>query len=152
MSYSRHIFHIVTRTKRSAKSIPENDSIKRKLFTYILRICQEQQWKLHRINSHLDHIHILIELPGSILPEDVMEKIKANSSRVFRHDPDMPIFDGWARGFASFTVSYYEISHISNYIASQAQHHHVKSFKEELEELLRENGYKDEATTYFLAD
>ena len=152
MSYYRHIFHIVTRTKGSVKSIPENQDVKRRFFTYILSICNDQGWKLHRINSYWDHLHILIELPGSTLPQDAMEKIKSNSSRVFKHDAEMPLFDGWARGFASFSVSYYEIEHISNYIASQARHHGNKTLNDELGEMFRENGYDNEAVSYFISD
>ena len=42
----------------------------------------------------------------------------------------------WQEGYAAFTVSPTARSGVKEYIASQAEHHRVKPFREELIELL----------------
>lgn len=140
MSFHRHIFHIITRTKNSEPTIPEET--KGEMFGYILGICKRQDWKLIRINSHLDHVHILIELPGTILPDKVMHLIKGRTSTVFSGHPSFPKFKGWAEGYASLTVSYYEIDHIKNYIIGQKEHHEKESSTDEFWRIAEECGYK----------
>ena len=133
MSYHRHIFHLITRTAHSVPSIPEDHKIE--LFKYIYSICKSNGWHLWQINGYLDHIHMLIELPNGIYPDTVMKKLKADSSRVFSRHPDFPDFRGWNTGYASLTVSYYEVQTISNYIKRQSEHHAGKSVDDEMFEL-----------------
>ena len=141
MSYHRHIFHLITRTKDSEPTIPEHS--KKEMFGYIFEICKREGWKLIRINSHLDHMHMLVELPGSILPDKVMHLVKGRTSARFAGHSSFPMFRGWAQGYASFSVSYYEIDHIKNYIIGQEEHHKKESSSEEINRILRECGFFD---------
>ncbi|AIE86093.1 transposase IS200-family protein [Fimbriimonas ginsengisoli Gsoil 348] len=43
----------------------------------------------------------------------------------------------WQEGYAAISVSPERLSGVSKYIENQAEHHRTRSFKEELEELLR---------------
>lgn len=138
MSYHRHIFHLITRTKGGRPTIPE--ATKRILFAYIYEICRSKNWYLHRLNGYLNHIHLLVELPGTALPADVMKKIKGSTSHAFKHHPSFPDFEGWGEGYGSFTVSYGNIDVIKNYIATQEEHHRTEKFNEEYNRLLKENG------------
>ena len=139
MSFHRHIFHLVTRTKNSEPTIPEES--KTEMFRFIMEMCKREKWKLIRINSYLDHLHILIELPGNVMPDYVMKLIKGRTSTVFSGHQSFPHFRGWAQGYASFTVSYYEVEHIKNYIIGQADHHSQESSSDEFWRLLAECGY-----------
>ena len=139
MSYHRHLFHLITRTKDSEQTIPEHS--KKEMFAYILEICKREGWKLIRINSHLDHMHMLMELPGNVMPDTVMHLIKGRTSIRFAGHPAFPLFRGWAQGYASFTVSYYEIDHIKNYIIGQEEHHKKESSSEEIQRILKECGF-----------
>ena len=51
----------------------------------------------------------------------------------------MPSF-AWQEGYAAFTVSATARDAVRNYIATQEEHHRVKSFREELMEMLRKAG------------
>jgi REP element-mobilizing transposase RayT len=68
---------------------------------------------------------------------EALRIIKANSSG-WIHDtfPDMREF-AWQAGYGAFAVSYSNIDSVKQYIANQAEHHRVKSFKEEFVEFLR---------------
>lgn len=138
MSYCRHIFHLVTRTKDRKPSLPEN--AKRVLFSYILRICQSHGWQLYRINGYMDHIHILIGLPSTVMPQDVMRVIKSQTTGVFRRHELFPEFDGWGEGYGSFTVSYSDIDRVKNYIINQEEHHSRVNTDVEYRNLLCDNG------------
>ena len=60
MSYTKIFYHIVLRTKRSEKSISQNNVSS--LYKYIWGIIKNENGKLYRINGMEDHIHILSEL------------------------------------------------------------------------------------------
>ena len=46
----------------------------------------------------------------------------------------------WQEGYAAFTVSASAIKTVQRYIANQEEHHRVRSFREELVELLDKSG------------
>lgn len=110
------------------------------MFSYIYELCKSNRWFVHRLNGYLDHIHILLELPGEVLPSIAMQKIKGATSRAFKGHKDFPLFEGWSEGYASFTVSYGEIDKVKEYIKNQEIHHSNQSFEDERTTLLRENG------------
>ncbi len=138
MSYIRHIYHIVTSTKYRQRTIPERT--KKAMLLYIYKICKSRGWKVYRMNICYDHMHMLVELPKGVEPEDVMRIVKSLTTRAFKGSKHFPDFAGWANGYASFSVSYYEVEHISNYIRSQLEHHCGESFAEECRRLLKEHG------------
>lgn len=141
MSYIAHYYHIVFRTYRSVQSIPEES--KRIMFTYLYKMICNKGWKLIRINGYLNHIHILISLPASAKVCDVVAILKSQSTKVFRRHPMFPNFIGWAGRYASFSVSYYEVDKIKNYIINQESHHSDHSFQSEIEELFHRYGIAD---------
>ena len=51
--------------------------------------------------------------------------------------PDRNSFE-WQAGYGAFAVSYSDLDDVKRYIGNQAEHHRVKSFKEELIECLDE--------------
>ena len=50
----------------------------------------------------------------------------------------------WQEGYGAFTVSATARDQVKQYIANQAEHHRVKTFREELEELLQRAGIEYE--------
>ncbi len=138
MSYSRNYQHIVFRTKANVKSLPE--AHKRQLFKFIYMLCQRKGWHLERINGYRNHVHLLIDLPVTVPVSDAVREIKKRSSVAFQHHRDFPAFDGWGVGYASFSVSYYEVEHIRNYIIGQEEHHKSVSFEEEFRKILCTHG------------
>lgn len=52
---------------------------------------------------------------------------------------DMPAF-AWQEGYAAFSVSAISREAVKHYIANQEEHHRVKSFREELVEMLNKAG------------
>ena len=66
---------------------------------------------------------MLLVLPPSLPRSDLMEKLKANSSKwVHERWPRRPWF-GWQTGYTAFSVSPSKLNAVRTYIANQEQHH-----------------------------
>lgn len=140
MSLTSLYYHIVFRTYRSEPTIPHDK--KRLIFTYIMKICETNHWKLVRINACLDHIHILIELKASDNVSNVIQQIKGATSAAFKGDYNFPHFQGWNKGYGAFSVGWREVPIVKNYIANQEKHHQSTCFNDELKQLIDIHGIK----------
>ncbi|MCC8177171.1 MAG: transposase [Bacteroidales bacterium] len=137
MSHVVNIQHIVYRTKYSQKVIP--DCSKRMMFKYIFALCNDHGWYIKRINAAENHVHLLVNI-GNEKPSVVAQKVKSNSSRVFKQHTLFPHFIGWAKRYGSFSVSYELLDQKINYIKNQEEHHRTESFEQEMHRLFQENG------------
>ena len=138
MSHTCNYQHIIFRTYKSQKTIPEES--KKVLFAYIEKLCEKQRVQVLCINSHFDHIHILIELPPTLCVAEVVKLIKQTTSKAFQRHNYFPFFDGWATGYAAFSVSMSKRETVINYIKNQGEHYRIKTFREEYEAFLKANG------------
>ncbi len=84
-----------------------------------------------------DHVHLLIGLPTSIAPSDLLREIKKATSNWASAHHDKAF--GWQEGYAIFTVSATHRDAVKRYIARQEEHHRQYSFLDELRKLLERN-------------
>jgi len=94
------------------------------------------------VNGYTDHVHIFLELDPSTSLSDVMEKVKANSSKWINEKGFVTGKFEWQRGYGAFTHSHSSIDRVVKYILNQEIHHRKKSFKEEYMEMLVKNEIK----------
>ena len=94
-----------------------------------------------------DHVHVLMGLRASHCLADVMRELKKASSAwaadKMREDTrfaNMSAPFAWQEGYAAFTVSASSCAAARAYIENQEEHHRVKSFREELVEMLDRAG------------
>jgi len=139
-SYRQILYHIVFRTKDSAKSLSKQNI--RELYAYINGIIKAKHCVLHRINGMDDHIHILSDLHPSIALADYVKDIKISTSVWLKQHGGFPLFDGWAEGYAALTYSWNDREKIKTYIINQQEHHRKTTFADELRKLLEEQGVK----------
>jgi putative transposase len=79
----------------------------------------------------LDHVHLLVSLGKQSCSADLGRDIKSNSSGwIHETFPNLRGF-AWQAGYGAFSVSYFDIGDVKQYICSQQQHHRVRTFKEE---------------------
>ena len=64
-----------------------------------------------------------------------MRELKKASSVWIRTEVGLAAF-AWQEGYAAFTVSANARDQVKSYIAHQEQHHHTKSYRDELVEML----------------
>ena len=86
-----------------------------------------------------DHVHLLVGLKATHCLSDVMRELKKASSVWVHEQVRRPTF-AWQEGYAAFTVSATSREAVKHYIANQEEHHRVKSFREELVEMLNKAG------------
>ena len=86
-----------------------------------------------------DHVHLLVGLKATHCLSDVMRELKKASSTWVHEEVGLRSF-AWQEGYAAFTVSATSREAVRSYIANQEEHHRVKSFREELVEMLNKAG------------
>ena len=91
------------------------------------------------IGGVADHVHLLVGLKATHGLADVMRELKKASSAWLHEEIGLRAF-AWQEGYAAFTVSATSREAVRHYIANQEEHHRIKSFQEELVEMLNKAG------------
>lgn len=92
------------------------------------------------MNGVEDHLHILTSLHPSVSLAALVKDIKLASSVYIKDNNLFKNFKAWQDGYGAFTYSFKEKDYLIEYIKNQEEHHRIKTFREELIELLQEHG------------
>lgn len=131
------VLHIVFSTKYREKSI--HREIRGELYQYIAGTAQELGCIIYKIGGVEDHIHIASSLSKTLTISSLLETIKSNSSKWIKTRSVLCRNFAWQNGYAAFSIGYSHIDTLKTYIENQAEHHHKKTFKEELIEHFKLN-------------
>ena len=95
--------------------------------------------KLVAIGGTIDHVHLLLTLPGTMSVSKALQWIKAGSSK-WIHDtyPSLRDFQ-WQEGYGAFTVSISHVEEKIRYIHGQEEHHKKRTFEDEFKAFLRKH-------------
>ena len=149
MSYTTSYYHVVFRTLRSEPAIPVEHE--RELYAYLYGIAKNLCCQTYRIGGMPDHVHMFVSLPPALSLADFVQRMKTESSKWMKANPNFPYFHGWGREYAGFSYSLRDKDMIVRYIMNQKEHHRRVSFAEECQALFAENGMND-TSHYFLKD
>ena len=108
------------------------------LFKYISGTLKDIGQYPLAVNGTSNHVHIFFELNPSTSVSDVLEKVKANSSKWINDMHYVPGKFRWQRGYSGFTYSRSQRDSVIRYIIEQEQHHARKTFKEEYLQMLND--------------
>jgi putative NIF3 family GTP cyclohydrolase 1 type 2 len=86
-----------------------------------------------------DHVHLLAGLKATHCLADVMRELKKASSMWVHEELGVPHF-AWQEGYAAFTLSATARESVRVYIANQEEHHRVRTFREEVIQMLEKAG------------
>ena len=87
-----------------------------------------------------DHLHFMGRFDPAVAFSAVIGQLK-KSSTDWLHENFTPLSKfRWQRGFGGFSVSVDRVPSVNRYIERQEEHHRGRSFREEIDELLREFG------------
>ena len=106
------------------------------LCKYITGIVQNNKHKLIAINGMPDHLHLFIGMKPHQSLSDLMQDVKADSSRWIHKNGFVNGNFEWQAGYGGFSYSISQIDIVVKYIDNQATHHKTKSFIEEYLEFL----------------
>ena len=135
-SYISNRLHVVFSTKERRNLIA--DQAQPKLWAYMVGIGKNHQLPIAAAGGTEDHIHILLELPGTIPLSKAVQTLKANSSKWLNETGSREF--AWQEGYAAFSVSASNVQAVVHYIDHQREHHRKQTFEEEFVELLRKHG------------
>ncbi|HET9136892.1 MAG TPA: IS200/IS605 family transposase [Candidatus Kapabacteria bacterium] len=137
-SYAALYYHIVFRTKDKFTLLPE--PIFTRLGEYLGGILRNLDGTLLAYGGMPDHIHLLVSLGREMSLAATMKSIKGYSSKwIHETFPEYQKF-AWQSGYGAFTVSPSVLPKVKQYIATQAEHHRHRTYREELLLFLKEYG------------
>lgn len=127
-------YHIVFSTKHREPTILDHWSAQ--LHEYLGGIVKNLGGIPQAINGYRDHVHLLIGLQATHCLADFVREIKKGSNAWIRDQWKQNHF-AWQEGYSAFTVSATARDAVKRYINNQHEHHRIKTFREELIELLK---------------
>ncbi len=147
-TYSHIVIHAIFSTRdRRPWLTPE---MREETFNYLGGTVNALGGQSLLVNGPRDHVHMLFVQPRSLSIADVMEKVKANSSRwVKERWPDRRHF-GWQTGYAAFSVSKSHVEQVKRYIRNQEEHHRKISYIEEVVAFLDKHGVEYDSRYVFV--
>jgi putative transposase len=136
-TYLSLYYHLVFSTKNRAPIIDPTWS--ERLHKYLAGTITGLNGFTEAIGGVNDHVHLLVRLKATHCLADVLRELKKSSSTWVHEQIGLSSF-AWQDGYAAFTVGATSILAVETYIANQCEHHRVKSFREELIEMLERAG------------
>jgi REP element-mobilizing transposase RayT len=111
-----------------------------RLYGYIGGVLREKHATLVSAGGVSDHIHLYASLPSTVTLAELVNAMKANSSRWIHQTFKGHRSFAWQEGYGAFSVSKSAEQRLINYIARQENHHRRRPFKEEFLALLDRHG------------
>lgn len=145
-THAANFVHCVFSTKERRKLSPAE--LQERLYAYLVGIGDNLDFKLVVGGGTSNHVHLLIGLPTSLALAEVVQKLKANSSR--RLGENGVKFE-WQKGYGAFSVSPSLLTTVQAYIRNQEEHHRKRSFEEEFRALLDKSGVMYDTERLFAA-
>jgi len=126
--------HLIFGTKGRHPYI--NEEIGPSLHNYMAGIFKGLDCPAIKINSVPDHVHILFRLSKNQALASVVENVKKQSSKWMK-EKGVQGFT-WQIGYGAFSVGASKVEVVTNYIIIQKEHQQKTSFKDEIEDFMRE--------------
>jgi REP element-mobilizing transposase RayT len=134
-TYTQIHIHFVFAVKFRAGIIKA--SWKEELYKYITGIVQNNNHKMISINGMNEHIHLLIGLRPAQSISDLIQDIKASSSKWINQKKFTNCRFEWQEGYGAFSYGKSQLKDIIQYIENQELHHTKRTFREEYLEILQ---------------
>jgi putative transposase len=133
-TYTQIHLHLIFAVRNRLSLI--QDSWAERLYQYITGIVQTNNHKMVIINGMPDHLHIVIGMRPSQSLSDLMQDIKASSSKWIN---DKKLVKGkfqWQESYGAFSYNKSALPKLIEYVKNQKIHHQKKTFLQEYKEFL----------------
>lgn len=98
------------------------------LWAVIGNLINETGCKAIIVNGVEDHVHCFFILKPSLSISDVMQSVKAKSSKWINENSLTTARFEWQRGFGAFSYSKTAVDKVIKYIQNQEEHHKKQNF------------------------
>ena len=136
------LMHVVFSTKERRPWIKAE--WQSRLWSYLGGIARDNQIKLLKAGGVADHIHLLLSLPSTVTISQAVQRLKGNSSKWIHETFARCQSFEWQKGYGAFSLGISSLDDTVAYIENQAEHHRRRSFREELEGILKKHSIKFE--------
>jgi putative transposase len=137
MSYVSAYFHCVFATKDRRPQL--TPALRERLFPFLGGIARQNKMKALEVGGVEDHVHLLLALPSTVPIAKALQLIKGGSSKwIHENFPEHDLF-AWQEKYGAFTVSVSQLSIVTRYIRTQAEHHRKTTFEQEFLLLLKKH-------------
>jgi len=106
------------------------------ILAVIGNLINETECKTILVNGVEDHVHCFFQLKPKISISDVLQIIKAKSSKYINENKLTKKRFEWQIGYGAFSYSQDSIDRVFKYIQNQEEHHANQTFKNEYLEML----------------
>jgi REP element-mobilizing transposase RayT len=134
-TYTAHFVHCIFSTKDRHDTIPA--ALIERLWSYLGGIVRKIDCDRIAVGGTANHVHLLLALRPTTRLAEIMQKLKANSSRWLG---EQGVNFEWQKGYGAFSVSPSMLEVVKKYIRNQAEHHRKRNFEEEFRTLLCKSG------------
>lgn len=141
-TYTNLLYHLTFSTCDRIPMISE--TLKSDLYSYIGGIIRGEGGTLLEINGMPDHVHLLAKFKPTKPVSEMLNRIKAKSSKWVNGEKSNMRKFGWQDGYAAFSVSESQVAPVRRYIQDQESHHSRRSFQDEFRSLLDKHGIEYE--------
>lgn len=136
-TYTSLHYHIVFSTRNREPWISRE--WRPRLFEYLGGTLRGMDAHSHEVGGVADHVHLVLSLKPTHMISKVLQELKKAASVWVHEEMHVPEF-AWQDGYAAFTVSASVLPEVVAYVRGQEEHHRTRSFREELEIMLRKSG------------
>ncbi|MFN4908041.1 MAG: IS200/IS605 family transposase [Bacteroidota bacterium] len=134
-SLSKVVVHIVFSTKNREPVL--NASVRPRLFAFLATVARNAQCDCYRVGGVSDHVHIAIRLSRTITVAEIVEVLKASSSKWLKtQSADLANFS-WQRGYGAFSFDPSALHVLQRYIDNQEEHHRNRTYMEEYRDIMK---------------
>jgi putative transposase len=119
-SLTNLLIHLIFSTKNRV-SLLVGKNLQQRTHAYLAAVLKDLHCPGLIVGGVADHVHILCQLAKTQSVSNVMEHIKASSSKWLKTQGVCTF--AWQRGYGAFSVSQSHVEPVTSYIEKQEEHH-----------------------------
>jgi putative transposase len=135
MAHTNVIIHAVWGTLDRKPVL--TSSIRSSIFQHIRANLESKKFFVHGVNGHVDHVHCLFTLNVDTSVAKALQLIKGESSFWINRNKLTENHFAWAEEYYASSVSKSHLLVVRDYVDRQEEHHALKHFSQEYDELLK---------------
>jgi len=137
-SFCQIYIHAIFSTKGRRRWL--DDEIRSRVHAYLATIARDCGCPYVVVGGPDDHVHLLADIGKTVLPVNMIGKVKQESSKFIKTLG--PGYGGfyWQNGYGMFSVGPTHVEDVKAYIERQVEHHRTQSFQDELRAFLDRYG------------
>jgi len=135
-SLAQIYLHLIWSTKNRTPWLKDRE-LRTQLYAYMQGICSNLDCPSLQIGGVEDHTHVLCRFGRGISVADLIRDLKRASTKWLKENaPELRDFH-WQNGYGAFSISPGHVPGLTNYIATQEEHHRDtrETYQDELRRL-----------------